>query len=95
MARTKKYILKQTKEQHVAMLTSAIERAEEHLREVWKEHDGEMVPVVEEAIYARDAALTAMEEWKARKQQGKKKIAKRVDWPDRGQGSAAGVSQVS
>ena len=80
MARTKKYILKQTKEQHVAMLTSAIERAEEHLREVWKEHDGEMVPVVEEAIYARDAALTAMEEWKARKQQGKKKIAKRVDW---------------
>lgn len=80
MASTKKYILKQTKEQHVAMLTATIERTEEFLREVWKEHDGEMVPAVEEAIYERDAALTAMDEWKDRRKQGKKKIAKRVDW---------------
>jgi len=80
MASTKKYILKQTKKQHVTMLTATIERTEEFLRKVWKEHDGEMVPAVEEAIYARDAAQTAMDEWKDRRKQGKKKIAKRVDW---------------
>ena len=80
MASTKKYILKQTKEQHIAMLAATIERTEEFLQEVWKEHDGEMVPAVEEAICERDAALTAMDEWKDRRKQGKKKIAKRVDW---------------